>query len=237
MIKSLTTLMKWADRSERGRVRMRRKFLAVVSAALLLLCACGAENNTVSEKSLYEHGLDVISLMDEMVQSEDYGELMCSSSEIIEIGNEIAKGDYGEPTAVYRLEVNALAGWYELGEKDLSELSDTLRECIEQRYFSSIASQVNSRYGVTELAASSIYTAAKTFVSNELSEVTTYIYTYAHSYPVMVTFTPGEDGSVRAFGTFILDEDFKADEEQDIDMLLEDTSYIWGGKAEKLEIE
>lgn len=216
---------------------MKRKFLAAVSAASLLLCACGAENNTVSEKTLYEHGLEVISLMDEMVQSEDYAKLMSSTSEIIEIGNEIAKGDYGEPTAVYRLEVNTFADWYEMSEKELSELSDTLRECIEQRYFSTIASQMNSRYGVTELAASSIYTAAKTFVSNDLSEFTTYIYTYAHSYPVMVTFTPGEDGAVRAFGTFILDEDLKADEEQDIDRLLEDTSYIWDGKAEKLEIE
>lgn len=216
---------------------MKRKFLAAFSSALLLLCACGAEKNTASEESLYEHGLDVISLMNEMVQSEAYGELMCYSSEIIEIGNEIAKGDYREPNAVYKLDVNSLADLYELGEKESPELTDTLRTYVENRYYSSMASNLNGAYGTAvDLAASSVYTAVKTFVSNELSESTIYIYTYSDSYPVMVTFTPGEGGAVSASGSFILDDEFRDDGGQDIDMLLEDTSYILGSKVEKLEI-
>lgn len=215
---------------------MKRKFLAVVSSASLLLCSCVTENDSSSEKSLYEHGLDVISLMDEMVKSESYGEAMSAPSEILEVSESIADGNYDAPSAVYKLEVNSFETLYEIGEKDIPELSNTLRDNLEHRYYSSIAAQMNGTYGASSVAAASIYTAGKNFVSKELSEDTIYIYTFADSYPVMVTFTPGEGGAASASGSFILDDEFKSDGEQDIDMLLESTYYILGGKAEKLEI-
>ena len=66
---------------------MKRILAVLLSVVMLLsLCACGGAPSTkADEKSLYEHGLDVIAVMSEMTQLESYVETYTGSGEIKEI--------------------------------------------------------------------------------------------------------------------------------------------------------
>ena len=81
---------------------MKRSIAVLLSAIMLLsLCACGGETSAkTEEKSLYEHGLDVIAVMSEMTQLESYVETYTGSGEIKEIVQTIGEEDYTTPKAV-----------------------------------------------------------------------------------------------------------------------------------------
>ena len=91
-------------------------------------------------------------------------------------------------------------------------MSDRLRSFMEERIQAAIATEINAAGGAMLLAASSICTASKTFVCQELTENAIYLYTYGDGVPAAVSFLRGEDGSVSATASFLLDESFPADD-------------------------
>ena len=89
--------------------------------------------------------------------------------------------------------------------------------------------QINARSGAMTLAASSVCTTGKTFVSNEISEEMIYLYVFDDAAPIAVTFTLGEDNAVNATGNFLLYEKLPASSVQE---LLE----YFGAYSVKIEI-
>ena len=81
---------------------MKKRFVLCL-AALLLLAACG----TKKEKSLYTRGLELISLMGEMAQSDTYFDMFSPAPEVKAqmdgIVQALKAGGYQEPKAVYRI--------------------------------------------------------------------------------------------------------------------------------------
>ena len=74
---------------------MKKKNLVIFSVILILsLTACGSKKE---QSSLYEQGLEVVSLMEEMANSESYIQLFTGNTEINEIIQNIAEGDYSQP--------------------------------------------------------------------------------------------------------------------------------------------
>jgi hypothetical protein len=71
----------------------------------------------------------------------------------------------------------------------------------------SIINIANARGGSTALAAASICTAGKTFVSDEITADTIYLYTFENAVPVAVSFTVGEGNTISASGTFLIAEE------------------------------
>lgn len=209
---------------------LKRILLFAMIAALLLCGACGKgpkeqgteENKTegagpgetvaadgTAGKSLYEHGLEVVALMAEMAGSKEYVELYTSSPELREILSSVGAGDFGEPSDVYR--VRAMEGIGSvLDMAKIDSLSDELRANVASKMFAALATQINSMEGTAALAASSLCTAEKLFVSGELTGNEIYLYVYENAVPVAVTFTKGENGAVAARGIFILYEEFPA---------------------------
>ena len=165
--------------------------------------------------------MEVVSLLAEMSKSEEYISLLSGSTEIRSILGEVSKGNYTQPKAVYRISIPESAA-LNLMELDISGLSETLQENIKSKVSSMIFSQINAMGGATTLAASSVCTAEKTFVSDELEEDQIYLYTFSNAVPATVTFTRGEDGTVAATGTFLLYEDFQADPASSVRSLLGD---------------
>ena len=215
---------------------MRRNIFVMCVAALAFMfsaCTGGVQNEAGEEKSLYDHGIEVISLLDEMIRDDTYGQMMSGSSEIQTVADEIKTGNYTTPQAVYKISVpeDIISSILTVAGGDtsmISEMSEALQADLNKRMLSSISSQINSMQGVTYLAASSLYTADKTFVSHETEEDTIYLYTFENGFPVMVTFHPGEDGSMTAHAVFLLDENLASAAEQDIEELL-GTVYILSG--------
>lgn len=182
-----------------------------VFVMIISLCACGgagASGSTTSEKSLYEQGLGVISLMAEAASAEEYVGAYTGNPEIMEIIQNVAAGDYTTPTAVYSLSVNDEVLLSMLGLENLNVISAELKENLLSRSFGSLITQINGYAGVNNLAASSVLTLGKSFVDSSITEDVIYIYTFENAFPVAVSFTVGENGAVSAGGNFIMYEEF-----------------------------
>ena len=200
-------------------LNMKRSFAILLSVIMLLsLCACGETASTKeAEKSLYEHGLDVIAVMSEMTQLESYVETYTGSGEIKEIVKSIGEGDYTTPKAVYAITASAeqIAAYADVDA--LEGASDALQKTMENKFIVALISQVNGRAGAMNLAAASVCTAGKTFVTDEISESVIYLYTYENGRPISVTFTCGEDSTVSASGTFMMYDEFPCDSMEEIE--------------------
>jgi len=178
------------------------------------------DTEKTSDKSIYEHGLDLIILMEEMAESEDYLDLMMGNPEINEIVSVVGDWDYTKPKAVYQISFSDETYTTMIDLADVQGLSDTLKDYVISKTQNSVANMINARGGTKILVAASSCMAGKCFVSNEITEDVMYIYTYDNAIPVIITFAVGEDGAVSASGSFIFYEDFKADTAQDIEQSL-----------------
>ena len=75
--------------------------------------------------------------------------------------------------------------------------------------------------GAETLAAASICTVSDTFVCDNLTQNTLYLYTYETAVPVMVSFVTGQDGAVLATGIPILSDSFSPDSPENVQQFLE----------------
>lgn len=199
---------------------MKMKRLVNTALALVMvasLTACGGNDSEVPGKTLYGHGQDVVSIMVEATRSEEYVQAYTGSPEITEIVQSIGAGDYTTPKAVYCIKVSddTLLGLAELGNMDGA--SESLQDTMKGRVLASLMTQINGMSGVNNLAASSVCTMGKTFVSEEVAENQIYLYTYENGKPVAVTFVVGEGGSVSASGTFVMYDEFTCGSAEEIE--------------------
>ena len=194
----------------------------LVLVIILGLAACGAAKEVKDSKSLYSHGLDVISLLSEMTRSENFIGIYTANSDIKDIILALAGHSYETPDAVYAITVpeETLMGMAELS--NLEGASEELKNYLTQRVMASIMSQINAMSGVENLAASSVCTVGKTFVSENATENVIYIYTYEGTAPVAVTFTLGEDHTVSATATFIFYDGFTCGSAEEIESAFSD---------------
>lgn len=202
---------------------MKKKIAFVLVLTMLLaLSACGIASEKKESKSLYAHCLDVIKMLSEMTWSENYIGIYTANSEIKDIILALGKHTYEEPSAVYAITVpeDTLTGMAELS--NLEGASEELKSYLLQRVMASLMSQINAMSGVENLAASSVCTVGKTFVSENASDNVIYIYVYEGAAPVAVTFTLGEDHTVSATGTFILYDGFTCDSAEEIQSVFSD---------------
>ncbi|MCI8465536.1 MAG: hypothetical protein HFI63_06735 [Lachnospiraceae bacterium] len=192
---------------------MKKLFLFCLTAALFL-SGCG----TKKEKSLYVQGLEIISLMGEMTQSDAYFDMFSSAPEVkaqVEgIARAASAGVYQQPKAVYQITADT-SGLMKLLEStsdanvSFDGMSQELKAYIQSRLFISCASILNSTVSIEAIAASSIYMCGKSFVCHETTENMAYLYTYEEACPVLVTFSVGENSAISASGSYILNSDIE----------------------------
>lgn len=157
--------------------------------------------------------------MEEMASSDTYLKLYSASSDIQDIVRTVREGDFTEAKAIYKVAISdeTLLALVEItGSEESEGLSDTLKDYVQSRTNGTIINQINALGGATTLAAASICTGQKTFLSDELTESVIYLYTYESAVPVAISFVVGEDGAVLATGNFILYEGLNVNTEQDI---------------------
>lgn len=202
---------------------MKKAFAFVLVLVIILgLAACGAVKEVQESKSLYAHGLDVVSMLSEMTRSESFIGIYTANSEIKDIILALGEHPYDTPAAVYAITIpeDVLMGMAELS--NLGDASEELKSYLTQRVMASLMSQINAMSGVENLAASSVCTVGKTFVSESATENVIYIYAYEDTTPVAVTFTLGEDHTVSASGTFIFYDGFTCGSAEEIQGVFSD---------------
>jgi len=216
------------------KIKMKKVMIIAAASFALALCSCEAGKNSDNEKSLYKNGMDVVSLMDEMIHSEDYSRLMGNSDGISDMAESAYDCDYSSPSAVYKLE-DVKDEMFEILLGDDLDFSKDLKKYLDLKLRSTMSARFNDQYGIEALAASSVYSASKTFVCEGLEETALYVYDFADSYPIIVVFAPGDNGSVSAGGYLIFDDDFKNSDTHDIGGLFENSSSFKDVKITKIE--
>ena len=206
--------------------------ISVVPVLVFSLVACGKNENNAKTKSLYTQGLEVVQLMSEMTQSEEYIDLYTDNNDIKTVVQSINTGDYTTPKAVYAISMNSdnLAAIVEINA--LSNISKELKAYLTQRIFGSLMVQINGMSGVEKLATASVCTVTKTFVNENVNENVIYLYTYENAVPAAVTFTVGEDQTISASGVFIMYDNFTCDSAEEVKSFL---SFIYTAFGEVLE--
>jgi len=195
----------------------KRIFVILLSLVLLLFPATSCNTNS---KSLIDHGFDVISLMAEMVENEDFKVFYNFPAAYDETIRKLRASNYSQCQGVYELTVsNNQLFDVSVGSDAMSE---RLYNYVQSSSFISFASSVNQLAGLEALAVSAAFCAQKTFVAPEEIENSCFLYVFENAYPITVFFLPGEDNTVRAIGYFILHNGLLTNSAQDIENALYD---------------
>lgn len=181
-----------------------RLAIPVVLGMVLSLSACGSNETHTGTNSFYVQGLEVVQLMSEMTNTDEYIALYTGSGEIKTVVQQLGSGDYRTPKAVYAISMtdDNLAAMAQL--RTLDTASEELKDFLAKRVLGSLMTRINGMSGVENLAAASVCTVGKTFVNKQADGHVIYLYTYDNATPVAVTFTVGEDQTVSATGVFML---------------------------------
>lgn len=195
-------------------MRSKKRICAVLLLTLLFaFSGCG------EKKSLADHGMDLVELIEEAINSEEYVMIYSASEQITRVIEEVAKGDFSELKAVYRIRIDE-DDLLEMADVDLGDMPESLQKVMKSKMVGSVANMINARSGAEKLATSSIISMGKTFAYEEEVENQIYLYIFEDAKPIMVSFVAGEDGTVSAGGTVIFADDFECDSADDVEDLL-----------------
>lgn len=212
------------------------QLILTVLFAIILLSAC-KKAETDAGQVFYDNGIEIVEKMAEMVNNEEYISYYTYSSQLKELVNKIAEGNYDLPKNVYK--ITLLPGFFqEMADSydmNIDGISESLQEDLEKKMISSIGSFVNGISGTEAVAVSSIVSAGGCFVCDGVTEHLIYIYIFEGGYPVFVSFNPGKDGAVSASGSFILNDKFKDMNEDIIKELMENMLMITQYEVEKVQ--
>lgn len=173
----------------------------LLSLTFITFCAC---NDT---PDLYQKGVEITTIMGEMIESELYVETMGPSHVDLTL---VKAKDYDTPTRAYKISVPSFdtfiqkMGTYDKTQIDeFNELSDNLKEQIENKFsFQIITNWINSKSGNDELVISTIFNARNTY-NGKISSSVAYLYTFETGKPIVVLFAPFGDKQFTASGNFI----------------------------------
>lgn len=198
-----------------------KKRISIIFMAVMIfgMTACGTKKEQVS---LYEQGLEVVALMDEMADSQSYVQMFTGNTQISELIQSNTNGDYSKPQTVYEvvLQKDNYQGLLE-NEETQTTMSDELKGIISKKVNASVITQLNAYGGSENLAASTICTAGISFVNSEVKEDVIYIYVYENTAPVAVIFLKEGNDIVSANGTFMFGEELANLTKESISQLFE----------------
>lgn len=199
---------------------MKKRIIIIFMAVMIFgMTACGTKKEQIS---LYEQGLEVVDLMDEMADSQSYVQMFTGNTKNSELIQSNTNGDYSKPQAVYEVVLQKDNYQGLLGnEETQATMSDELKGIINKKVNASVITQLNAYGGSENLAASTICTAGISFVNSEVKEDVIYIYVYENTAPVAVIFLQEGNDIVSANGTFMFGEELTNMTEESISQLFE----------------
>ena len=167
-----------------------KRFLTLLMALCLLLGLSGCkfisstitrtENVSADSGLLYDQGLELAGMLEEILSSGEYMLMMSGSQEINDVIMPYMRSDLSEPESVYMITpsedmIPILMG---MEEVDLDSFSAPLREFLEHRVLSSLPTMLNSQGGSSVLAAASICNVSNVWAGETLDEDCYLLYFY-----------------------------------------------------------
>lgn len=202
-----------------------KRILAITLSLLFFFPAVGCIAENTQPVSLYDRGLALAALLDEMVKNDALFALYSGASDLKEIVSGIEQDDYSHPQNVYEITIkdDLLTAFAEISS--MPKLSNELKAYLLARAQSAVVTQLNAACGAKALAVSSIYTVSQTFVCEEAPHSTIYLYTYENALPIVVTFLVGDGGAISATANFLFNSAHDTDS-------LEETAQAWSELAD-----
>ena len=174
----------------------------------------------IQTKDLKTAGAEVAALMSEMTQQEGYAALYRLPAAYSETLTEVQNGNHQKMQAVYQL---TFSPEKILGTgMDDSSFSPAIADYITASAYVSFSSVGNQNESLDAMAVSAAFSASKTFVGETLTEPVIYLYTFTDGFPIAVTFIPGDDGAIRAVGSFIINRKLVTDSAETIEACFKD---------------
>ena len=146
-----------------------------------------------TETILAAKGLELISRMHSLARSKEYLATATSSQPILDQIEIIATADYTSPEEIFVIDGSGFA----------DDATDFVRGYIRRKAIRSIPAMLNALDGAHTLSASAILQADETFRCSASDHTVIYLYAYDAAYSAMVTYSPGEDGTVAATASFV----------------------------------
>lgn len=191
----------------------------ILILTVLILCtsmvSCGG-----ASKSVLGKGNEIVSLVSEMVKSDEYANIMFNNiSAYDETLSELKATDFSKITAIYELEISQdeLIELLASNNGDIDKLPQSLKNRLISGLGSSLVSRFNSQAGTDELVISSVFNASKCFVDKSIKENQYLLYVFESGYSMLISFIPHEDGAVTASGSLILNDTLKFDTAEDVE--------------------
>lgn len=178
---------------------------------------------------LRDKGEALITLMVEKAESEQYRSMMSSDEAVGKVLDQIEYADYETPESVYQIkmteEIFQMIYGY-AGVEDISEMSENLRQDLEGRLMSAVASMLNARAGgASVLAAASVINSGSSFLCPGMEEGIIYLYFYENGFPALVLFYPQEDDVVTGSASFLMVSDWKGISGEDFQDMFQDSAF------------
>lgn len=224
-----------------------KRFLTLLLALCLALSLCGCELKTstitktegvtVGDALLYGQGLELAELLEEMLSSGEYFQLMTDSQEISDVIMPYMRTDFSEPGSAYRITLSedAIPLLMDAGDVDMDKFSEPLREFLEHRVLNSVPTMLNAQGGSSVLAAASICTISHTWAGESLEQDCYLLYFYPDACPIAVAFCGG-DGFVEGSATLLLGGNVTEDSLDEVAGMFSELGAE-GMHVEKLEVE
>lgn len=187
-------------------------FMIITLLVSCLLCGCG-KKKTVKPKdsleedvqtALYDKGISTFDTLWTLTNDHGY---------VSNIG--ITKSMEGDYYKIVACPYEKLANVYRVSH--LQDATDTYVDIAGETmskdtipYFKNSIVEgmgnmiISYTSGVSEVAVSSVLHYETSFINKSLNTAEAYIYCYYDSYPILVTFIPGDDGTVRAKASYLL---------------------------------
>lgn len=209
-----------------------RRFLVLILALCLVLGLSGCQVITTGiirtqEAStggyaLYDHSLELAELLEEMLGSPKYFQLMSSSEGVFNQLTPFMRSDLSEPESAYRavLPEDAFLSLMDAAEADIDEFPGPLQEFIKRKIHHSMLSILNSQAGAETLAAASILTVSDAWTGETLEQNCYMVLIYPNVCPVIVSFY-GRDGFIEGTASMLLGVSLEEDSLEAVSQLFQ----------------
>ena len=201
---------------------MKKRFFAGLIVCVLVISLFTSCN--VNSKSLTECGEDVIDLMVEMIESEDYKALYNLPKECDEILNNLRETDYSEFLAIYEISIPKDRLLDSSVKKE--NFSKDLYKYVSSSAYVSFASSINTKSGYSSVMVSTAFAATKSFAKKNMNENKIYLYVFENGTSIAVSFISNGDGVFNATGYFIINDKFVTENEDSIEDSCEDLGML-----------
>lgn len=204
----------------------KKHIILFFSLFIMINCSlCFAKDkNTESDNLLYQKGLSMISVMDEMAANKTWISAFSKTDVFQNIISDMSKIEHKKVKSVYKINITEDINYYLIEPIEVKKLSEELRIYLLNILQDSVITDVSAFGGDDILFASSICSYEKTFVSRETKENVIFLYTFEKAVPVLISFVVGDNNTVSATASFILTKDFNIDNVQDVQKYFYDYS-------------